>query len=333
MRDIREFNLLPYNTFGINVSCRRFLEFSSVDEAQLLADQLRCQQEPYIILGQGSNILLTEDFKGTVVHSALKGIKQCGSQLICGSGEKWDDVVAYCVDNHLYGAENLSLIPGEVGASVVQNIGAYGVEVKDLVSKIEAIEIPTGCIKELSNADCQYAYRQSRFKGEWKNRYLITHVSYQLSNTFEPHLEYGNIKSELEQRGICHPTAVQLRQLIIDIRRSKLPDYHVTGNAGSFFMNPVVNRAKFEELLKTYPNMPHYYIDENSEKIPAGWMIDMCGWKGRSLGRAGVHDKQALVLINRGGASGQEIWDLCHAIQSDVREKFGIDIYPEVNII
>ena len=326
------YSLLQHNTFGIDAKCRRFVEYCSVEEAQEIARQL---QEPYLLIGAGSNLLLTQDFDGTVVHSALKGIEaQPDSHVRCGSGETWDEVVAWCVGHGLYGAENLSLIPGEVGASAVQNIGAYGAEVKDLIESVEAVEIGTGRLCVFTRKECQYGYRDSRFKHEWKNKYLITHVVYRLSSDeSRQSTEYGNIRSELNRRGIQTPTAAQLRQVVIDIRNAKLPDPKVTGNAGSFFMNPVVERQKFEQLQAEYPDMPHYYIDADHEKIPAGWMIDQCGWKGRSLGRAGVHDKQALVLVNRGGATGQEIVDLCNTIRADVKAKFGIDIHPEVNII
>lgn len=332
MVDKVNYSLLSHNTFGINAKCRRFMEYNSVEEAQEIAKQLK---EPYLLIGAGSNLLLTKDFDGVVVHSVLKGIeRQSDTDIRCGSGEVWDEVVAWCVANGLYGAENLSLIPGEVGASAVQNIGAYGAEVKDLIIRVEAVEIGTGHLCVFSREECQYGYRDSRFKHEWKNKYLITHVVYRLStDEGQQSTEYGNIRAELERRGIRQPTAEQLRQVVIDIRNAKLPDPKVTGNAGSFFMNPVVERAKYEELQALYPNMPHYYIDADHEKIPAGWMIDQCGWKGRSLGSAGVHDKQALVLINRGGATGLDIVALCQQIQQDVREKFGIDIHPEVNII
>ena len=326
------YSLLHHNTFGIDAKCRRFLEYVSVEEAQEIARQL---QEPYLLIGAGSNLLLTGDFDGTVVHSAVKGIEnQSDSRIRCGSAETWDEVVAWCVGHGLYGAENLSLIPGEVGASAVQNIGAYGAEVKDLIASVEAVEIGTGRLCIFSREECQYGYRDSRFKHEWKNKYLITHVVYRLkTDDAQPSTEYGNIRAELDRRGIQTPTAAELREVVIAIREAKLPDPKVTGNAGSFFMNPVVSREKFEALLAQYPQIPHYYIDEQHEKIPAGWMIDQCGWKGKSLGRAGVHDKQALVLVNRGGATGQEIVDLCEAIRNDVRERFGIDIHPEVNII
>ena len=351
MKDIRNYNLLAHNTFGIDACCRRFLEYETVEEAQTVAAILREQQEPYLIIGSGSNLLLTGDFPGTVVHSGIRetlpstlnpapsltGRAGEGLSILkCGSGEIWDDVVAYCVAHNLYGAENLSLIPGEVGASAVQNIGAYGAEVKDLIVQVEAVEIATGKVVTFNNEDCEYGYRQSKFKHEWKDRYLMTYVTYRLSHTFEPKLDYGNIRAELEKRGIGASderlTAQLLRQVIIDIRNAKLPDPKVEGNGGSFFMNPVVPKAKYDELAAQYPDMPHYTIDADHEKIPAGWMIDQCGWKGKSLGRAGVHDKQALVLVNRGGATGAEIVRLMETIQQDVKERFGIEIFPEVNI-
>ncbi len=336
MRDIQNYSLLSHNTFGIDVCCNRFLEYQTINEAQQVAGILRASAHPFIIIGGGSNLLLTRDFDGIVVHSAIKGIASLASlsgAIYCGSGEVWDDIVAWCVTHELYGAENLSLIPGDVGASAVQNIGAYGAEVKDLIASVEAVEIASGEVHTLTPAVCQYGYRQSRFKHEWKNRYLITHVTYQLSSAFQPHLEYGNIRHELAQRGIEQPTAQELRQVIIDIRNAKLPDPQVLGNAGSFFMNPVISRQQYETLANRYPDMPHYTVDADHEKIPAGWMIDQCGWKGRSLGPAGVHDRQALVIVNRGGATGADIVRLYETIQQDVRQRFGIDIYPEVNII
>lgn len=333
MRDIANYSLKEHNTFGIEARCSRFLEYSTVDEAKVVAAILRETGDPYIIIGGGSNLLLTRDFEGIVVHSALMGVDIDGCRMTCGSGMEWDRVVEMAVEQGLYGAENLSSIPGDVGASAVQNIGAYGVEAKDLIVEVEAIEIATGLLRTFSNADCQYGYRDSRFKHDWKNQFLMTHVTYVLQSTFEPKLDYGNIRAELERKGISNLTAAQLRTVIIEIRNAKLPDPKVMGNAGSFFMNPVVSREKYESLAAQYEGMPHYTIDSNHEKIPAGWMIEQCGWKGRSLGRAGVHDKQALVLVNRGGATGAEVVTLCETIRKDVREKFGIDIHPEVNII
>ena len=333
MIDLKNYNLKTHNTFGIDAKCSRFLEYESVAEAQEVAKILRESSIPYIIIGGGSNLLLTKDYEGIVVHSACKGVERRGNSLICGSGEVWDDIVAKSIAMQLYGAENLSLIPGDVGASAVQNIGAYGSEVKDLIRKITAVEISTGAVREFNHTECEYGYRQSRFKHEWKNRFLIISVEYELSEAFQPRLDYGNIRAELERRNITEPTAQQLRDTIIDIRNAKLPDPKVMGNAGSFFMNPIVSREKYEQLAEQYVGMPHYEIDADNIKIPAGWMIDQCGWKGKSLGRAGVHDKQALVLVNRGGATGAEIVALCEAIQKDVKAKFDIDIHPEVNII
>lgn len=349
MKDIRDYSLLAHNTFGIDAKCKRFLEYSSVEEAQQIVAGLTVADQPLLILGGGSNLLLTGDYEGTVIHSAIKGIEVLDNETLaaaegenlknpdfvflnCGSGEVFDDVVAYAVEHGYHGAENLSIIPGEVGASAVQNIGAYGVEAKDIIYKVEAVEIATGKVVVFDNQDCQYSYRQSRFKHEWKDKYLVTHVIYRMSKHFVPDLDYGNIRTSLTAKGIENPTAQQLRDVIIEIRNAKLPDPKVQGNAGSFFMNPIVEKAKYEELAAQYPGMPHYTIDTGHEKIPAGWMIDQCGWKGKSLGRAGVHDKQALVLVNRGGATGQEIVSLCETIRKDVKQKFGIDIHPEVNV-
>ena len=333
MKDLRDYSLLAHNTFGIDAHCSRFLEYETAVEARQVAEILRDASLPYIIIGGGSNLLLTRDYPGIVVHSAIKGWDIAGCRMACGSGETWDDIVDISLRNGLFGAENLSLIPGDVGASAVQNIGAYGAEAKDFIREVHAVEIATGRLCLIDRDDCQYGYRQSRFKQEWKDRYLITMVVYEFSDTFQPRLDYGNIRGELERQGIAEPTAQQLRQVIIDIRNAKLPDPKVQGNAGSFFMNPVVSRAKYMELAAQYPQMPHYTVDADHEKIPAGWMIEQCGWKGKSLGRAGVHAKQALVLVNLGGATGQEIVDLCNAVRRDVSEKFGIDIHPEVNII
>lgn len=334
MKDYSDYNLLPHNTFGIEATCSRFVGLSTVEEA---VETLPLIQGPFIIIGGGSNLLLTRNYEGTVIHSEIRGIEVTRQDddifMRCGSGEVWDEVVEYAVNNGYYGAENLSLIPGDVGASAVQNIGAYGAEVKDIIQRVEAVEIATGKKVEFSNSDCRYAYRQSRFKDDWKNLFFITHVTYRLSVSFEPRLGYGNIIGALEAKNINEPTARQLRDTIIEIRQAKLPDPKVLGNAGSFFMNPIVSREKFESLLAEYPGMPHYNIDEDHEKIPAGWMIDQCGWKGKSLGPAGVHEKQALVLVNRGGATGNDIVRLCTTIQQDVRAKFGIEIHPEVNVI
>ena len=335
MRIFTDYSLLRHNTFGIDARCRRFIEIESVDDACRLHLQLN-DGEPLLVIGGGSNLLLTTDYGGTVVRSAIRGVEATvddgGVTVRAGSGEVWDDLVQTCVSQGWHGAENLSLIPGDVGATAVQNIGAYGSEASQIIDHVEAVEIATGGVVSIPARDCGYGYRQSRFKQEWRGRYLITHVTFRLTTTFTPLLDYGNIRDTLQKRGIDHPTAQQLRQAIIDIRREKLPDPSVEGNAGSFFMNPVVSREKFQELLAAYPQMPHYSLAGGKEKIPAGWLIEQCGWKGRSLGRAGVHSRQALVLVNHGGATGADVVELSKAIRRDVSLRFGIEISPEVNI-
>lgn len=332
MKDLKNYSLKLHNTFGIDAKCSRFVEFAHEEEVVKFVTGGELT-EPFFVLGGGANILFTKDFNGTILHSAIKDVHRDGNLLRFGSGVEWDSVVSYAVENGLYGSENLSIIPGDVGASAVQNIGAYGVEVKDLITTVEAIDLKTGEKVVFENSDCEYGYRQSKFKNEWKGRYFITYVTYRFEKEFCPKLEYGNILSYLESHGKNKPTAQELRNAIIEIRNSKLPDTKVLGNGGSFFINPIVGRAKFEELRKDYPDMPHYTIDEEHEKIPAGWLIEKCGWKGKSLGRAGVYEKQALVLVNRGGASGEEILNLCRAICDDVKKQFDIEIHPEVNII
>ena len=342
MRDIRNYSLLEHNTFGIDAKCGRFLEYASVAEAVEVAGMI--SSSPFLIIGGGSNLLLTADYPGTVVTPAPLADVSSGVcldskslTLRCWAGLVFDDVVDYCVGNGLYGLENLSLIPGQVGASAVQNIGAYGAEVKDVICSVEAVEIATGKVVTIPAEECHYAYRQSRFKGEWRNRFLITYVTYRLSASFAPHVDYGNIRAELDAKGIATPTARQLREVIIDIRNAKLPDPKVEGNAGSFFMNPIVSRERFEAIRKDYPTMPFYEVrngqEDSSYKIPAGWMIDQCGWKGKTIGPAGVHSRQALVLVNKGGATGSDIVRLMKAVQHDVSERFGISLQPEVNIV
>lgn len=338
MKKEENYSLRAHNTFGIEARCRRFVEFATTDEARQLARELTIADQPLLLIGGGSNLLLTQDFPGTVIHSAITGIdvriENDDIFVTAGSGVEWDSLVAYCVNAGYYGMENLSLIPGEVGASAVQNIGAYGSEACDIIYKVEAVSLADGSVVSLNRDDCHYSYRDSRFKHEWKGCYLITHVTYRLHRLFKPRLEYGNIRSELQKMGIGNePTARQLRDVIIAIRRAKLPDHRFIGNAGSFFVNPVVSNEKYAELLKQFPDMPHYILADERVKVPAGWLIEQCGWKGRSLGRAGVHDKQALVLVNRGGATGTEVLQLCESIRHDVLSKFGIEIIPEVNIV
>lgn len=322
------------NTFGLDVKAAVFLEYRTVEELEELIAAGRIAS-PYLHIGGGSNLLFTGDYEGVIVHSAIGGIEvtEEGEDTVAvrvGAGVVWDDFVACCVKRGWYGAENLSLIPGEVGASAVQNIGAYGVEVKDLIESVETMNIDG--VKRVYQVDeCGYAYRSSIFKHAEMKSVFVTHVCFRLSKKEYYTLDYGTIRQELER----YPEVdlKTLRRVIIDIRRSKLPDPEELGNAGSFFMNPVVRRSVFEVLLKQYPEMPYYELDEDRVKIPAGWMIDRCGWKGKSLGPAAVHDKQALVLVNMGGATGADIVALSDAVRTSVRQKFGIDIHPEVNFI
>lgn len=334
--------LLHHNTFGIAADARRFVEYESAEELrQLIAQRAETDDaSPLLHIGGGSNLLFLNDFGGTVLHSLIHDISVTADEgedidVRVGAGIIWDEWVQYAVDNHWYGLENLSLIPGEVGASAVQNIGAYGSEAKDFICCVEAVDLQTGDLRCIAVEECAYGYRDSIFKHELRGRYAVTHVHFRLSRTFHPHLKYGGIRRALEERGINDSalTAQQLRQVIIDIRRAKLPDPAVLGNAGSFFTNPIVPREDYERIALSYPDVPHYEVDESHVKIPAGWMIEQCGWKGRSLGKAGVYERQALVLVNLGGATGRDIERLCRQVQADVKSHFGIDIEPEVNFI
>ena len=328
------YSLLPYNTFGIDVSASRFLEYASVAELKEYIAQ-GAVTTPFLHIGGGSNLLFTKDYDGLILHSRIGGIEVTAEDsqtvsLRVGAGVVWDDFVACCVEHGWYGAENLSLIPGEVGASAVQNIGAYGVEVKDLITAVETVNIQ-GYERVYSVEECEYAYRNSIFKRPENKSVFVTYVRFRLSKEERYTLDYGTIRQELAKYPA--PTLPIVRKVIIEIRESKLPDPKVTGNAGSFFMNPIVAKEKLEALQRDYPRIPYYELPDGRVKIPAGWMIDQCGWKGKSLGPAAVHDKQALVLVNRGGAKGSDIVALSDAVRASVRDKFGIDIHPEVNVI
>lgn len=328
------YSLLPYNTFGIDVSATRFLEYASVEELQQLIEQ-GAITTPFLHIGGGSNLLFTKDYDGLILHSRIGGIEvleedEHSVSVRVGAGVVWDDFVAYCVAHGWYGVENLSLIPGEVGASAVQNIGAYGVEVKDLIAAVETVNIH-GDWRVYSVEECGYAYRDSIFKRPENKSIFITYVRFWLGKEEHYTLDYGTIRQELEKYPAL--TLPIVRKVIIGIRESKLPDPKVMGNAGSFFMNPIVPKEKLLALQQEYPQIPYYELSDGRVKIPAGWMIDQCGWKGKSLGPAAVHDKQALVLVNRGGAKGSDIIALSDAVRASVREKFGIDIHPEVNFV
>ena len=337
MKELYNCSLLPYNTFGMDVKASRFVEYASVEELRGLWNAEREAVARALHIGGGSNLLFASDYEGLILHSAIKGytvVKETEEEVEVrvGAGEVWDDFVAYTVANGWYGAENLSLIPGEVGASAVQNIGAYGVEAKDLIVSVDTFGLETGEERRFMLEECRYAYRESVFKQELKGKYAVTFVTYRLKKHPVFHLEYGNIRAELEKQG-CQVDLENVRRIIIAIRQAKLPDPKVLGNAGSFFMNPVVPKMQFEALLAQYPDMPHYPVDDAHVKIPAGWMIDRCGWKGKRVGHAGVHEKQALVLVNCGGATGKEVMHLAEEIVASVRERFGVTIRPEVNYI
>ena len=328
------YSLLPYNSFGIDVSASRFLEYASVAELKEYIAQ-GAVTTPFLHIGGGSNLLFTKDYDGLILHSRIGGIEVTAEDsqtvsLRVGAGVVWDDFVACCVEHGWYGAENLSLIPGEVGASAVQNIGAYGVEVKDLITAVETVNVQ-GYGRVYSVEECEYAYRSSIFKRPENKSVFVTYVRFRLSKEERYTLDYGTIRQELAKYPA--PTLPIVRKVIIEIRESKLPDPKVMGNAGSFFMNPIVAKEKLEALQRDYPRIPYYELPDGRVKIPAGWMIDQCGWKGKSLGPAAVHDKQALVLVNRGGAKGSDIVALSDAVRASVRDKFGIDIHPEVNVI
>lgn len=337
MRD--EFDYPVSNTFGIKAKAAHFVEYGVVDELRAVVRREACGAE-VLHVGAGSNLLFLSDFDGLVLHSAIRGIEveECGGETVklrVGAGVVWDALVAHCVAHGWHGLENLSLIPGEVGAAAVQNIGAYGAEAKDVITAVETVDLRTGAVRVFDVAECGYAYRKSVFKTDLRGRYAVTHVRMTLSRRFSPDLEYGGVRDALRLAGVEpeRVTPQQLRDAIISIRQAKLPDPKVQGNAGSFFMNPVVERSVYERICDEFPAVPHYEAGEGNVKIPAGWLIEQCGWKGRALGPAAVHDMQALVLVNLGGATGQDILRLCEAVRSDVRERFGIELCPEVNMI
>lgn len=333
MKRYSDFSLKQFNTFGLDVKARSFIEYECVDD---LRDISKTLSSPYIILGRGSNMLFTHDYDGTVLHCAIKGISIEGPEVIVGAGEIWDDFVSWTVDNGFSGIENLSLIPGEVGSAAVQNIGAYGVEAKDVIEWVEYVCLSDGSLVRKNADELGYSYRQSIFKNELKDKVAVTRVCFRLDTDFSPRLDYGGLRKYLQEsmgddfESCLSP--VDVRNAVISIRNSKLPDPSVLGNAGSFFMNPIVDRSVFLRIQQDYPSMP-FYEQDGGVKIPAGWMIEQCGWKGRSLGRAGVYERQALVLVNLGGASGSDIVALSDAVRHDVLEKFGIDIHPEVRIL
>lgn len=340
MRIEKDHSLLNHNTFGIEIVADAFVEYNDAAELEHVRSLLKNGElpSPYLHIGAGSNILFTKPFKGTILHSAITGIKKTDANgemvtLSVGSGTMWDDFVKEAVEEGWWGAENLSLIPGETGAAAAQNIGAYGKEIKDIVKWVKAFDMESGKSSLFGQNECGYSYRESIFKHPENKKYIITEVGMELSLVPRPDLSYRGVAAALEKSG-REATLKGIRETIIGIRRSKLPDTGEFGSAGSFFKNPIVPRSEVLALLDRYPQMPHYPADKaGSVKLSAGWLIDQCGWRGAVCGRAGVYSNQALVLINRGGATGEEILSLAEKISLSVREKFGVELNPEVNIL
>ncbi len=339
---MKKVSLKPYNTFGIAVNAQYLIDFDSVNTLRVLRKAY--QHLPQLLIGEGSNVLFLQDFEGLILRNAIKGIELIGtwtndkgeqiSTIRVGSGENWHKFVLYCLENNYFGLENLSLIPGTVGASPMQNIGAYGVEVKDFIREVTALHLDSNEIHIISNKDCQFGYRSSIFKGEQKGAYAILSVTFDLLTEPKLRLAYGDITKTLETMGVTTPTAQEVSRAIVQIRTNKLPNPAEIGNAGSFFKNPEIFRAMCERLQQHFPNLPAYPSEQTDMvKIPAGWLIEQAGWKGYRAGDAGVHHKQALVLVNYGKATGSEIWELAKAIMLDVESKFGIILTPEVNVI
>ena len=338
MNIIENYPLLKLNTFGIDVKAKYFTSINTINELIEATKTNVFKDLELLILGGGSNILFTKDFDGLVILNNIKG-KEIISQnqqsifLKIGAGENWHELVMYCVDNGWGGIENLSLIPGNTGTAPMQNIGAYGVEIKETFLELEALEISSGKIVKFNNSDCEFGYRESVFKNKMKNQYIILNITLELKKNPVLNINYGDVKAILESQNIKNPAIKEVSNAIIRIRQSKLPDPKKIGNSGSFFKNPLVSLNQLELIKKNYPNVVNYEINENEFKIAAGWLIERAGWKGKKFNNYGVHEKQALVLVNYGLANGMEIFDLSEKIILDIKDKFGITLEREVNII
>jgi UDP-N-acetylmuramate dehydrogenase len=335
---LQNVELQPFNTFSLKARASYFVRVQSVEE---LIDLLRnpvYQYKQKLFLGGGSNILLTKDFEGLVIKIELKGLEIVkktpkNTWIKAGAGENWHQFVMHCIEQNWAGVENLSLIPGTVGAAPMQNIGAYGTEIKDVFESLEALNLKTQAIEVFTLEQCKFGYRESVFKHEDKGKYVILNVTFRLNNTPKINIEYGAIKDTLVEMGVQNPTIRDVSQAVITIRRSKLPDPTEIGNAGSFFKNPEIPMAQFKVLQEKFPTVPGYVVSDYTMKVPAGWLIEQAGWKGQRFGNVGVHAKQALVLVNFGEGLGLEIKELSAKIQVSVKEKFGIDLQTEVNFI
>ena len=338
MNVIENYPLIKLNTFGIDVNAKYFTSINTVNELIEIKKSEKFKDHELLILGGGSNILFTKDFNGLVILNNIKGkeiVDQNDDSIILkiGAGENWHELVMYCVDNGWGGIENLSLIPGNTGTAPMQNIGAYGVEIKETFVELEALEISSGKIVKFSNSECEFGYRESVFKNKMKNKYIILNITLELNKNPILNINYGDIKAILETKKIETPTIKDVSNAIISIRQRKLPDPKKIGNSGSFFKNPIIDINLLKLIEGKYPNVVSYKINENKFKIAAGWMIEKAGWKGKKFNNFGVHENQALVLVNYGLANGKEIFNLSEKIILDIKEKFGITLEREVNII
>lgn len=332
-------SLKPFNTFGIQAKAAYFCEINSAAAlTTFLQENKTAHHSPLLILGGGSNLLFTKDFPGIVLKNNIGGIQVVKEDennvwIRAGGGENWHAFVLHCINLGYGGIENLSLIPGTMGAAPMQNIGAYGVEIKDVFEQLEAIAIESGELHYFNNADCQFGYRESVFKNIYKDQFIITAVTLKLSRHPVINTSYGAIEQTLQSWNITVPTIRDVSNAVIHIRQSKLPNPADIGNAGSFFKNPVVSRAIFDNLKAEYPEIPGYEVSEQEMKVPAGWLIEQCGWKGKRFGEVGVHKNQALVLVNYGNANGEAVKELAYKISASVAERFGIELTPEVNMV
>ncbi|WP_103664889.1 UDP-N-acetylmuramate dehydrogenase [Gracilimonas amylolytica] len=331
------FDLKEHNTIGVSAKARYFASVSTADELRQLLLDPKYKLLPKLMLGGGSNILFANDFEGLVIHLKIKGrevVEETGDHVHwkLGSGENWHQVVLGAIENDWAGIENLSLIPGSVGAAPIQNIGAYGVELEQVFHSLEALDLNTGIIKTFEHKECKFGYRDSAFKNDLKGKYVITSVTLKLSKHPKVNTSYRALSDHLNEQGIEEPTIRQVSNAVIEIRQSKLPDPKEIGNTGSFFKNPVISEEEFGRLKNKHPDVPNY-PDKKGVKVPAAWLIDQCGWKGERIGDAGVHKKQALVLVNYGSATGAEIIELAEKIRRSVHNKFGVVLTPEVNIV
>jgi UDP-N-acetylmuramate dehydrogenase len=330
-------SLKEFNTFGIDVSAKLFSQVDNEDHVRRVIQSKEFGNNSSLILGGGSNLLFTKNYDGIIIRNHIQGIEiiedNSDSVLVkVGGGVVWHDFVLYCIENGWYGIENLSLIPGNVGASPMQNIGAYGVEIKEVFHELEAIHLKTGEIHYFENSDCQFGYRESIFKNKFKGEYLISRVVYKLSKKEGFTISYGAIEKQLEDMGVQVLSAKSVSDAVIAIRQSKLPDPSKIGNSGSFFKNPIVSEKTYNSVKVNFPNLVGYSAGKDLMKIAAGWLIDEAGWRGKSFANYGVHKNQALVLVNYGGASGKEIYGLSSEIIDSIKDKFGIVLEREVNI-